>query len=141
MSNGNPFYVHPGADFGPGLMGLSQTVGRVGEIKKEEQRVQDEKDRIAKLKTEALKVWESGDPDKIRAFMFSNPELAAGLSKAISVKLPGESGNLYKAALFRTAIDFTQAPVELSKLKTQYEVDGLDQNEIDSLANFQKIID
>ena len=50
----NPFYVHPGTDFGPGLMGLAQTIGEVGEIKKAERKEQEETDRIAAMKKGAL---------------------------------------------------------------------------------------
>ena len=52
MSNGNPFYVHPGTDFGPGLMGLAQTVERVGVRKKAEEKLKkkiEELERFEKV--------------------------------------------------------------------------------------------
>ena len=56
----NPFYVHPGTDFGPGLMGLAQTVERVGERKKAEEKIQTEKNRIETMKNEGIKVFQTG---------------------------------------------------------------------------------
>lgn len=75
MSNGNPFYVHPGTDFGPGLMGLAETLG----VKRKER---EEFDRIAAMKKGALEAFQSGDPDKIAEFSIQNPEISKQLMEA-----------------------------------------------------------
>lgn len=86
MSNGNPYYVHPGADFGPGLMGLARTVGQVGEIKKKEAAVQEEKTRIGAMKKEAAEVLQTGDPDKISDFLIKNPEMQKAFEGSLDAK-------------------------------------------------------
>ena len=37
----NPYYVKPGNDYGPGLRGLADTVGQIGEKKRKEQAMAD----------------------------------------------------------------------------------------------------
>ena len=129
MSNGNPFYVHPGADFGPGLMGLSQTVGRVGEIKK----IEAEKDRIAGVQQEIQAAVESGDADKVKQLLIANPGLAAGISQALNVKFPGGSADVYKNALRTTALDPSQVRQALANMTEQFKKDGIDAQEQESI--------
>jgi len=69
----NPFYVHPGTDFGPGLMGLAQIVGEAGERREARRKEQEEKERIETIKKGAVEAFQSGDPDKIAEFSIQNP--------------------------------------------------------------------
>jgi hypothetical protein len=136
----NPFYIQPGGDFGPGLMGLSQTVSRVGEIKKAEKAQQDEFARVQAMKQGALEAFKSHDPDKIREFMISNPEMADTIKKTVETKLPGETADKYKNALFSALIDPSQAPKALEEMKTQLAADGLDPQEQAKIENLGKLI-
>ena len=133
MTNGNPFYVHPGADFGPGLMGLAQTIGKFGDIKKEE-------NRIATMKQGALDAYKSKDPEKIRQFMIQNPEMAASINQALSLKLPDDSASAYKNALFSVAVDPLTASRSLEEMRTQYAKDGIDAQEQDTLDKLEAMI-
>lgn len=141
MINGNPFYIQPGGDFGPGLMGLSQTIERVGELKKSEQEKQDEKTRIETMKKGALEAVKSGDPNKIREFMVSNPEMALTIKKTMEMKLPGDSINVYKNTLFSTALDPSTAKQGLEDMRSQFAKDGIDAKEQETLDKLQSIID
>ena len=137
----NPFYVHPGTDFGPGLMGLAQTIGKVGEIKKAEEKEQEEIDRIAAMKKGALEAFQSGDPDKIRQFMIQNPEMATSLNESINLNIPTESANAYKNALFSAAVDFSKAPQLLQDLRSQFAQDGIDPQEQTKLDDFEALLE
>jgi len=136
----NPFYVHPGTDFGPGLMGLAQTVGEVGERKKAEQKEQAEIDRVESVKAGALKAMQSHDPDTIKEYMATNPEVAESIKAAIELKLPGESADKYKAALFRAATDPSQATGALAAMKEELAADGLDAAETEKINNLGNMI-
>ena len=136
----NPFYVHPGTDFGPGLMGLAQTVGEVGERKDVERKEQEEKDRIAAIKSGAVEAFKSGDPDKIREYMIANPEMSKSVKDAIELKLPGDAANKYTSALFRAATDSSQAPGALEAMRDKFAADGLDAAEIEKLNSFGDMI-
>ena len=73
----NPFYVHSGTDFGPGLMGLAQTLGEVGEIKKAdpeiieglESRLKDTKEGVRGKTVDALRsIGNDSIPTLIRGY-------------------------------------------------------------------------
>jgi len=122
MSNGNPFYVHPGTDFGPGLMGLAQTVEKVGIRRKAEEKEQIMRDEISAA-------IQSKDSDKIRSIAGKYPELGTKIKDIMEMKLPGGSIDAYKNALFSASVDFTQAPQILENLRTQFAQDGIDPQE------------
>ena len=137
----NPFYIQPGGDYSKGLAGLTDIVGEIGERKREEADKQAEIDRINTMKQGALTAYQSGDPDKIRAFMISNPEMGQTMKQAFDLKFPGDSGKAYKDSLFRAAIDFDQAPELLEEMRTQFSKDGLDPQEIQKLDSFQEMLE
>lgn len=109
MTNGNPFYVHPGTDFGPGLMGLAQTIERVGERKKAEEKEQAEKDRIDIMKKGAVKAFQSGNPDKIAEFSIQNPEISEQLTKSAKFRNEQTKEN-YIDSIFQAIQDPSQIP-------------------------------
>jgi len=134
MTNGNPFYVHPGTDFGPGLMGLAQIVGKVGEHKKAEQKEQIMQDEIST----AIK---SNDLDKIRAVAGKYPELGSKIKDIMEMQLPGGSSDIYKKSLFSAAVDFSKAPQLLEDMRTQFAQDGIDPQEQAKLDEFQSLLE
>jgi len=82
MANGNPFYVEPGNQFGPGLAGLAQSVQFFGE-----QRAKTKaKERFENAKAGALEAFKSRDPDRIAKYMIEYPEMAQVMDKAMSWK-------------------------------------------------------
>lgn len=130
----NPFYVHPGTDFGPGLMGLAQTVERVGVRKKAEEKEQRMRDEIS----EAI---QSKDPDKIRTIAGKYPELGQSIKAIMEMKLPGGSADAYKNALFSASTDITRAPQALEEMRTQFAQDGIDPQEQAKLDDFQSLLE
>ena len=136
MPNGNRFYVHPGGDFGPGLMGLAESLGQAGEIREK----REEKEKVEAMKKGALEAYQSGDPKKMREFMIQNPEMAKSFDQALNATIPGDSAKAYKEALFSVSTDFTQAPQILENLRSQFAKDGIDPQEQAKLDNFQDIL-
>lgn len=130
----NPFTVIPGTDFGPGLMGLAQTVERVGERKKAEQKEQIMREEISAA-------IQSKDADKIRSVAGKYPELGTKIKDIMEMKLPGGSADAYKNALFLASNDFTQAPQILENLRTQFAQDGIDPQEQAKLDKFQSSLE
>ena len=136
----NPFYVHPGNDFGPGLMGLAQTVGEVGERKDVERKEQEEKEQEETMREEISTAIESGDINKIRTAAGKYPELGTKIKNIVEMQLPGGSADAYKNALFSASADFTQAPQVLEKLRNQFSQDGIDPQEQAKLDNFESLL-
>lgn len=134
MTKGNPFYVHPGADFGPGLMGLAGTVSKVGEIKKAEQKEKTMREEISAA-------VQSKDPDKIRSIAGKYPEFATKIKDIMEMTLPGGSADAYKNALFSASVDFTQAPQILENLRAQFAQDGIDPQEQAKLDDFESLLE
>ena len=140
MSNGNPFYVHPGTDFGPGLMGLAQTVGQVGERKKAEKIALEKKTKEETMRTEISAAFKSNDPDKIQAIAGKYPELGSKIKDIVEMKFPGGTADVYKNALFTAATDFSKVPQVLENLRTQFIQDGIiDQKEQETLDKFKAL--
>lgn len=140
MANGNPFYVHPGADMGPGLMGLAETVGKVGERKKAEGLAQEAKDKELEIQKEITDAMESKDAEKIRAVAAKYPAFGKNVKDIMEMKLPGDSSVAYKDALFSTAIDPSSANQGLENMRTQFAKDGIDAQEQEALDKLQSLI-
>jgi hypothetical protein len=130
----NPFYVQPGNELGPGLMGLAQTVEKVGLRKKAEQ-----KEQI--MRNEISTAIESKDPDKIRTVAGKYPELGTKIKDIMEMQFPGGSLDAYKNALFSASVDFTQAPQILEKLRSQFAQDGIDPQEQAKLDEFKALLE
>jgi len=129
----NPFYVHPGTDFGPGLKGLSNTIARVGAMKKAER-------KETLMRQEISAAMASQDPDKIRTIAGKYPEFATKIKDTVEMKFPGGSASKYKQALLGAIMDPGQSSAALEEMKTQMEVDGFDNNEKAKLASLEKMI-
>jgi len=130
----NPFYVHPGTDFGPGLMGLAKTVGEVTKMKKAER-----KEEL--MRQEISAAIKSEDPTKIRTVAGKYPEFGTKIKDIMEMKLPGKSSGAYKNALFSAATDFTQAPKALENLRIQFAEDGIDPQEQVTLDKFESLLE
>jgi len=141
MKAQNPFYIHPGGDYAPGLSGLADTLGMIGQRKKEEEAKQAAIDKAAKTKAEAVEVIKNGTPDEIKEFMINNPEMSQVMKRTFDMKFPGESGETYKKSLFKAALDFNHAPDLLEEMRVQFSKDGLDVQEIQKLVKFKNMID
>ena len=130
----NPFYVHPGMDFGPGLAGLAKTVGEIGKMKKAER-------KETLMRQEISAAIESKDAAKIRTVAGKYPELGTKIKDIMEMKLPGESSSAYKSALFSAATNITQAPKALENLRTQFAKDGIDPQERATLDKFESLLE
>lgn len=71
----NPFYVHPGNDFGQGLAGLGQSIQRAGENKRQRDEEQRLKKRFEDAKAAMTSAMQSGDPNQIMQASIDYPEL------------------------------------------------------------------
>ena len=65
--NGNPFYIHPGQDYGAQFSSLGQTIGQLGKEKKAEARFNE-------TKAAMQQAWQSGDPNQIAQLAIDYPE-------------------------------------------------------------------
>lgn len=137
MPNGNPFYVHPGRELGPGLRGLAASFEKFGELR----RVSEEKERLNVMKQQAVEVYQTGDPDKVAEFSLANPEIAqlmAGVTgrrdKRIEENLKDSLFDLYQNPTTENAQDLADARKELlrSRGATVEEINTVDE----SLAEF-----
>ena len=129
----NPFYVHPGTDFGPGLKGLSNTIARVGAMKKAER-----KDTLMRQEISAAMAYQ--DPEKIRTIAGKYPEMGTKIKDIVEMKFPGGAGDKYKKALLGAIMDPGQSSAALEEMKTQMAFDGLDDNEKAKLDGLEKMI-
>ena len=82
----NPYYVHPGGDFGPGLQGLAGQITKVGEIKRREAAVKKAAKRIAAARTASVEAFKTGDPNKIAETMLEYPEMSEALNQVMKFK-------------------------------------------------------
>ena len=133
----NPFSVTPGNDYTKGLSGLSDVIGQIGERKRKEEVEQKAIEKFAKMKQGAMAAMKSNDPDTIRQFMVSNPEMSQAMKATIETKFPGQAGEVLKNAYFRAAVDFSQAPALLEEMRTQFAQDGIDPQEQAKLDAFK----
>jgi hypothetical protein len=78
--NGNPFFVQPGGDLRQGLAGLGQTFQQIGARNREEESVKRAAEKFARIKTEAMAAYQSGDPNQIAQFNINNPEMAEAMN-------------------------------------------------------------
>lgn len=78
--NGNPFFVQPGGDLRQGLSGLGQTFQQIGERNREAEAAQRAAEKFARIKTEAMAAYQSGDPGQIAQFNINNPEMAEAMN-------------------------------------------------------------
>ena len=140
MANGNPFYIEPAGNMGPGLMGLAETVGKVGERKKAEKIAADAKQKDETMRTEISAAMESHDADKIRTVAGKYPELGTKIKDIVEMKLPGEAADKYKKALLSAIIDPAQSSTALEEMKTQMAADGLDAEESAKIDGLRKMI-
>ena len=76
----NRFYVHPGGDFGPGLMALGQQVGEFGEKRKAEGVRTAETERVASVRSGAVEALQTGDPNVMADYALANPEIAKDIN-------------------------------------------------------------
>lgn len=139
--NQNPFYVQPGNDFGPGLMGLAGTIDKVGQRKKAEQAEQEAKEKEQTMREEISGAIQSKDSDKIRTVAGKYPELGTKIKDIMEMKLPGGSADAYKNALFSASVDFSQAPQALENLRSQFAQDGIDPQEQAKLDEFKSLLE
>lgn len=100
----NPFYVAPAGDFSTGLSGLSDTIAKVGEIKRAKKEKQDALDRFTAAKTEAIAAYESNDPDKIAEVSLKYPEISKALYNVTAFKNEKTAKN-FEEALFSVYSD------------------------------------
>jgi hypothetical protein len=77
-TTGNPFYVHPGMDMGPGLKGL----GDVMQANRKAAMIRDEKARVQGLRDEAAALYRAGDTEALAEFMIANPDVQKGVDEA-----------------------------------------------------------
>jgi len=136
----NPFTVIPGADMGPGLMGLAETLGKVGERKKAEKLAQVAQEKDTAMREEISSAMASHDADKIRAVAGKYPELGSKIKDIVEMKLPGDAADKYKNALFSATIDPSQSSVALEEMRTQMAADGLDAQEQAKLDNLKSLL-
>jgi len=81
--NRNPFYVHPGTDYGPAMQGLAGTAIAVGDKWKEEERLEEAARKTAEIRLEAQQAYKTGDPDKIWEVAVKYPELSQAVNMAM----------------------------------------------------------
>ena len=72
----NPFYIEPAGNMAPGLKGLSNTIARVGAMKKAERKETLMRDEISAAMA-------SHDPEKIRTIAGKYPELATKIKDIV----------------------------------------------------------
>lgn len=137
----NPFYVQPGADMGPGLMGLAETIEKVGARKKEEKLAQKAQENDAAMREEISSAMASHDADKIRTVAGKYPELGTKIKDIVEMKLPGGAADKYKNALFSAIIDPSQSSAALEEMRTQMAADGLDEQEQAKLNNLKSLLE
>ena len=136
----NRFYSGTDGGYGDQLMGLSKIIGdsRARNLKrKADQAALDEKARITDAKTAIAAAVQSGDTAKVRQLLVTVPELADGVTKALKVKLPGASSEIYTETLRTISLDPTQAQQALDSMIEQFKKDGViddkEQKSIDDL--------
>lgn len=71
----NPFYVHPGQDFGQGLQSLAGSVQQFGQQRKQEQATQEQAEYAERAKQAMSDAFQSGDPAAIRNAIIQYPEV------------------------------------------------------------------
>lgn len=106
MTNGNPFYVHPGGAYGEGLTGLAGSMMDAYKVRQEQETQQRAAEKFANMKAGAVEAFRSGDPNKMIEFSLQNPEMGqamgqyfkmqSGLNEAEAQKQQDE----YTSALF-----------------------------------------
>lgn len=145
----NPFYIQPGNNYGPGLRGLADSIGKVtdrkreeeaaqAQIAKEEAAAQAQRDQETVEQKEIQEAMATNDPVKIKAVMAKYPKKAAGLKAAIETKFPGETKNTYMNALFSAGSNVSTAPQVAEELKKVFMADGIiDQEEA---AKIDKVV-
>ena len=136
----NRFYSGTDGGYGEQLMGLSKIIGdsRARNLKrKADQAELDEKTRISNAKSAIAAAVQSGDTAKVRQLLVTVPELADGVTKALKVKLPGASSEIYTETLRTISLDPTQAQQALDNMIEQFKKDGVidekEQKSIDDL--------
>lgn len=82
----NPFYVHPGGEFGPGLAGLGQQIGQFAKTRREFEQAKTAKGQEIVLRQEAANVLQRGDTDEIQRFLVQNPSIAKDVDSAYQFK-------------------------------------------------------
>lgn len=75
MSNGNPFYVHPGGDMTQGMAGLGQAIQDYGERRDEKEGRVRAENRFKEAKSAAMTAFQSGDSDQIAEMAIEYPEM------------------------------------------------------------------
>lgn len=99
MANGNPYYVHPGQDFGQGLSGLAGAIMHQKELRREEQEKQDKINRFASAKQKAMEAFRSGDASKMAEVSIEYPEISQTMNRLIGFH-DSETEKNYKESLF-----------------------------------------
>ena len=99
----NPFYVHPGGDYGPALTGLGQSLTQATEMRRKRQAEDD----IEEMREQAAEVIKSGDTAQVADFMIKNPKLADSVKTAYGFYDKDTEDN-FKTSLF----DFYKNPTQ-----------------------------
>jgi len=85
----NPYYVQQTErpmDYTRGLSGISNTVGQIGERKRQEAQAADVQAKQTEAKKRFMEIYDSGDMRALAEFGASNPKLAEGLKTSMKFR-------------------------------------------------------